>query len=260
MSVGITICLLGYSNSYGFLVCGVAAMVASLYYPIRVPKRRQLLLAGATIPLVVALPFFVRNALIYHGDAMGVATFQAQNTAWEQSHGGLTQHNFYEITGAPFTAMFSDAGTQQILVESSIATFGKLSIHPTAVLLVPFKLFGLGVLGCIIALVYRTVIRVGQGVYTRNLRREIFASYMVGASGLTVGLSAYYTYTIDYQPQGRYTLYLLIPAILVWVYCCARAQTTRTVGRLAMVVTWWIVLSCVLTSFELFARYIAYMQ
>src|SRR5699024_8782905 len=99
LALGMIICTLGYLNSMGFVLIGGLCFLFSLYRQHkadRISKKQAVTLALALILIVtvVCFPFYLRNALIYHGDLFGMKTFHAQYVKWLQHGGAALQHPY----------------------------------------------------------------------------------------------------------------------------------------------------------------------
>src|SRR5699024_10486362 len=83
----------------GFVLIGGLCFLFSLYRQHkadRISKKQAVTLALALILIVtvVCFPFYLRNALIYHGDLFGMKTFHAQYVKWLQHGGAALQHPY----------------------------------------------------------------------------------------------------------------------------------------------------------------------
>lgn len=254
IGVGMTVCLLGYMNALGFVVAGVALTTWLVWRHRPRVQRRILAMYLLVIPLVVAGPFFVRNAMLYGGDVLGVAAFQARNSEWEQLTDIKSQTSYQEKShGSLDELLFEDTYGRRLATESSIATFGQMSINPPSALLAPYRLFIGMTLAAAAGLLLREIANAVAARVWPSGRRTRVAAYFASASLLTIAMSVYYTYTIDYQPQGRYTLYLLVPLVIAWTYACVRVAQYKLVRPWVMIGYGLLLGGFVVSAVELFA-------
>lgn len=222
LAAGFVICLLGYSNSYGFILFGFVYFIISLLQHDRKKMSHVLQCIGAVllVCLLLAGPFFLRNALIYRGDILGMHTFNMEQTKYEDLHHVKMQKNYSEVTGGGVKDFLNDKQYWDIQEQSFIAKFGAMNIAPSNEGLVVYKGFVLGGLLGLLWMIYRHILaRVrqrGEGLIKNGYKKIILSCCIVLSCLVTVALSAYYSVRIDYQPQGRYVIYLIVPLI---VYC-----------------------------------------
>lgn len=228
LAIGFVICLLSYSNSYGFVLFGAFFFLVSLWWQTQ-SKRLFFKLIGfvAFITVLFAGPFFIRNAVIYNGDVTGMATFRKETLKWEAKAGEEAQRSYAEISGKGLKTLLADKGYRETQINSTIARFGKMKVAPVEKYITVYKQFiMIGIVGCVwmlIATCLRYVRREAEAMGMRNMviknkYKILLVGCMIAASLITVALSLYYTLAIDYQPQGRYIIYLLVPLVIASFY------------------------------------------
>lgn len=225
LAFGFVVCLLSYSNSYGFVLFGGLFFLVSLYWQMSL-RRQTFKLIGvvAAITLLFAGPFFIRNAVVYQGDAMGMSSFRERTLEWESETGLEAQKSYGELTGGGLMDLLTDKNYVTTQLESSVARFGKMRIAPLEQYINVYRTFiQIGIAGCLLALVKGGVRYMRQDKSLRVALSKMKYGHMLAVCLLaacmtTVALSIYYTLTIDYQPQGRYIIYLLVPLVLATVY------------------------------------------
>lgn len=224
MAVGITLCAMSYYNAYGYIL--VSILIFPFFYLLpeeradkSTPVRRfrtglffRHCALTALLSLAGSLWWFIRSFLLYHGDFLGLSarTAYAVKTA-DAAHNPLTRVTFYS-SGRSLTDLLFHSDFSIRTFNSFLAMFGPASISSTIWLYRFYKLLlPLGLL-CFILLSARKkeIFSPGFQAFSIRLRFELAA----GLSALIVfGLGLWYNYTFDYQPQGRYFLPLLIPAM-----------------------------------------------
>lgn len=148
--------------------------------------------------------YFVRNAIIYDGDFLGLAT---ENTYAEQFADELHKPSTLltpQKEGISLINMLFVKGWVKETFKSFIAIYGYMS------LIAPFFnytfyeiLIVLGVIGLIFGF---------KKLFISNENNSLKLNYLfIFGIILTICLSMYYSYSSDYQPQGRYIMTSLIP-------------------------------------------------
>lgn len=210
LSMGIAICAMSYYNSYSWIMFSV--LMFPLTYAVR-NGRTGLVKMGLFIS-IVSLVFggylFIRHLYLY-GDLLGFATcrsFAVKYASLDFAPG--VRKSLYE-RGISLPYMLVGMKWIRGSAESFVGFFGWLQ-YP-----IPFwcyqaywMIFGIGALG---------VLWKGTDLI-RNWRKvEIckwaFFVSLVGCATITIGLSLYYSYTRDYQAQGRYCFPALLPIAIL---------------------------------------------
>lgn len=207
LALGMIICTLGYLNSMGFVLIGGLCFLFSLYRQRktdRISKKQAVILVLSLILIVTAvcLPFYLRNALIYHGDLLGMKTFHAQYAKWLQNGGAVLQHPYLEH--GSWVNFLTYTNFWLMTQKSFIAYFGYLTIQ----------------VGTVVYIFYLIVAYTGVLGYCMRPLADGTDNYilptwgMILAGVITIALFIYYALFIDTQPQGRYIMEIL-PFIIV---------------------------------------------
>lgn len=226
LALGVILCALSYYNAYGAILASILLFVIShsLVYDANSlfpdgtasPKKRvclylrPLLRKGLMISGIVLLGigwWFIRNAVLYHGDLLGMQARNAcvASTCTPPYHPLLRQT--YQNQGISVFRMVFETDYFILLCRSFVAMFGPMNL-PTHYYIYVFYYWILG-LGSIAAL-----IPVGSGLYLdwlRQKRRWFFNGCMALACLIPIILCVYYSYTWDFQPQGKYLMPMLPP-------------------------------------------------
>jgi hypothetical protein len=234
--VGISVCLLSYFTAYGFVLLSVVVYVADRirrwrHTPVdeRRRYRRETLVQVATIGAVVLLLagwWFVRNAYLYDGDFLGLRTSAEQSTLYALD---FAKPGASSAIGRGWTLWHMlRKGWILGTAISSVGVFGYMKVQMPAPIYAVYAT--IVVAGMLLALVPAIASRLsrhrtnagGSEVPDRvNARltlpgftpwgRRLFETALLLAIPIPVALSMYHSYTQDYQPQGRYTLPMLLP-------------------------------------------------
>jgi hypothetical protein len=230
------VCLLSYFTAYGFVLLSVVVYVADRirgwrHTPVdeRRGYRRETLVQVATIGAVVLLLagwWFVRNAFLYDGDFLGLRTSAQQGTLYAHE---FAKPGASSAIGRGWTLwqMLFRKGWILVTGMSSIGVFGYMNEPmPAPIYAVYATIAVVGILLVLVPAIARLIAsrRTNPGGsdvtgqvhdlltlpgFTRWGRR-LFETALLVAIPIPVALSMYHSYTQDYQPQGRYTLPMLL--------------------------------------------------
>lgn len=204
-AVGVMLCGLGYWNSYGFILVFVVIFIFSVFLQRQnnIKKSFQIVGLAAIVSAVLVIPWFIIN-IVRYGDLTGMSVFRARMNEWIIANGrtdGL-QHPY--IQGV--RSLLLDTDWVDSVLHSFVGNLGYMAIE------MPF----------VFVVLYYLIIGIGFGFVLVNFSarwRSINYRMLVGGSVvgsfITVGLSLYYSTRVDYQPQGRYIIYLLIPLVIM---------------------------------------------
>lgn len=217
LSAGISLCALSYYNAYGFILCSILFFVytwfskdeesGKLYLDWKGMLKKGLFISA--IVLACISWWFIRNAVLYDGDFLGL-TARAEctlETATEKYH-PLTKKTYYN-TGYSLFYMIFKTDFLELLTNSTIATFGPMSIVTFQHIYTVIKWITLiGMAGAV--LIPRRFFTEASAAWRRPDRLALYGS-MVLCIVIPIVLCTGYSYLSDYQPQGRYILPMLVP-------------------------------------------------
>lgn len=217
LAIGIILCAMSYYNAYGIIV---AAMVVFALNYVHIENKRlciewsELLHKGILISVMVLAGigwWFIRNAALYDGDiiAMNARRECAIQTA-TADYNPLTRFN-YRNSDMSLVDMLFKTGYLTLLRDSFIAMFGPMIIPTHGLIYLYYKRFW--IVTCAAALLPHKFLG-KESKEQRKIGRKnklVFYFSMALFCAITIGLSIYYSYTWEYQPQGRYILPVLIP-------------------------------------------------
>lgn len=223
LAAGIILCAMSYYNAYGIIVAAI--LIFALHY-VHVSKERglwiewrPLLQKGILISVLVLAGigwWFIRNAVLYDGDiiAMQARRECAIQTAAEE-YNPLTRFT-YQNAGIPLYEMLFKTDYLRLLRDSFIAMFGPMLIPTHGLIYVYYKRFW--ILTCMAAVLplqflWKKQEDMGSEPQSPETRKNKWAFYfgMALFCAITIGLGIYYSYTWEFQPQGRYILPVLLP-------------------------------------------------
>ncbi len=224
LSIGIILCALSYYNAYGFILSCILLFFAN-YLSIQASKPalnwKPLLKKGIFISILVLLGiswWFIRSYQLYDGDFLGLETrdYCASLYAIPSLHPETRQT--WQNQGYSILEMLLESDFVNLSTLSFIGIYGPMTITTSLWVYRFYKvLFPLGILLCLI--LYNKKNKFGDTLYpNRPVFRIFYHCNMVFCILMPCFLSTYYSYTTDYQPQGRY----LLPALIPICYYCIR--------------------------------------
>lgn len=206
ISLGIVICLLSYYNCYGYILVTFVAFMAYFIHnkDIKGMFKKGLPIAG--IVILLAGWWFIRNAILYNGDVFALTARKAcaldtGDPAWL-----LQMSKTYKNEGYSLFYMLFHSSYLPLVWRSFIAMFGPMLIPTHHYVYIAFALL---FYACILGLFlpYKSTKYDG---FSKNQKNILRITFIVGAL-IPAGLALFYSYSWDFQPQGRYYLPCLIP-------------------------------------------------
>ncbi len=212
LGVGVGICALSYYNAYGFILLSVIFFIVSVW--MQTKQIKEIFKKGILIFLIsflIAGWWFIRNAIIYEGDFLGLATENeyAEKYAIDEYKPSLIQNP--KNAGKTLWFMLKDMHWLKITYYSFIGVFGPLSINISYGIYFGYFLFYL--VAFIGVMLGAKKLFIGAQNETKLLNYCFIFSIII-----PIILSMYYSYANDFQPQGRYIMPMIIPFTYFVVY------------------------------------------
>ena len=207
LAVGIGLCALSYYNAYGYILTSMIIFV--VYYIINKLDYKELIKKGlliSIITLAICGWWFIRSYIIYDGDFLGMTTTEEYAEKYAIPELKPSNRKTPSNTGASLYKMLIEDEWIQQTVESFIAIYGGMEIRMSLNTYTVFLfLFMIGFVGY-------AIIFFKKG-YLKNMKKNkmILECAFIFNIFLPIGLSFYYSFFSDFQPQGRYIMPMLIP-------------------------------------------------
>lgn len=229
LALGISIIALSYYNAYSWILLSLFVYffswhraqdsIGSMLSEKRF-LRTTLLIAG--IVLVLTMPFFIRAAIINHGDFLGLSTVSRMSEQYgaegfSPSTRPTPKHLGMSLWEMLTTTHYLGEGNTWLLstYRSFIGVFGPLSVFlPRIVYMLYGIAFIVGTAGYIIG----TATKIKTKTYGKRI---LFDVAMLINIAIVVSLALQYSYATDYQAQGRY----ILPMILSFAYLVVQGWT-----------------------------------
>ncbi len=221
LSIGIIFCALSYYNCYGIILC---AIIAFFFYhlfsanPSADAKNRRFFfrwspffkkgLFISSIVLIGISWWFIRNALLYEGDFLALTARQLSAARTSTPEFNPFTRDTYQKLGVPIYHMIFKTDYFSLVWRSFIAMFGPMAIPTHHYIYLVFRdCFFLSVIGLLLPLKQKASALLG---YTK--KEKLLINFVMLLGILIPGfLAIYYSYTWEFQPQGRYYHPMLIP-------------------------------------------------
>lgn len=235
MSLGIILCALSYYNAYGFILSCILLFTAH-YLSLQNGRPRldwkPFLQKGLFISALVLLGigwWFIRSYILYDGDFLGLRTRNLCSELYGNEDMKADVRITYRSMGYTVPSMLFQSDFLVLSLNSFICMYGPM-IVTTALWIYRFYkfLFLAGILGSMLP--SSRLKREGINFSGRTGLNRFFHLNMVFCMLVPFVLSVIYSYSIDYQPQGRYLMPVLIPLC----YYCVRGLEKIVYGLCAL--------------------------
>lgn len=228
LSIGIILCAMSYYNAYGIILAAILVFIMNFVHRQEGKTKkvtiewREMLRKGGLISAIVLIGigwWFIRNAVLYDGDIIAMnARLQCAIETATPDYNPLTRFT-YQKEGIPLREMLFDTGYVTLLRDSFIAMFGPMAIPTHGLIYIFYKY--LWIITCAAAVIPAKT-WIDKGCFQEAAlwksedvgdwkKKAVFYGGMLLFCFITIGLSIYYSYTWEFQPQGRYILPVLIP-------------------------------------------------
>lgn len=215
LSIGIILCAMSYYNAYGMVLIAILFFVYTFLHKEEnkwVLDWKMMLQKGIFISVIVLFGigwWFIRNAYLYDGDFFGMtARLECAKETALPDYNPLTRMT-YQSEGIPLWEMVFPTGYAKLTYFSFIAMFGPMLIPVLPIFYNAYTLLFAGSLLCAI-IPLRKIKRTYLPDFSKGQVLTLHSLFVVEIA-ITIALHLYYSYTWDFQPQGRYVLPILIP-------------------------------------------------
>lgn len=214
LAAGIIIIALSYYNGYGWILASII-LFAGFWWCENYKDRKdhtRMLKIGAIISVVVLAGigyFFIRNAVLYDGDFLGMQILTEYSETYASPEWKPSARNTPKNLGlSVFEMLLPTSFSLTSWIIQVFVTF--IGVFGYANVFVPKWVYGL--YGLLFAILFiaclgnlRDWIRTRRDVPLKIKRKTlVFYGSMMIAFLTPVILCIYYSYAVDYQPQGRY--------------------------------------------------------
>lgn len=220
LGVGVGVCALSYYNAYGYILISIIFFIISNIFmenkfDIKNILKKGLMIAG--IAFVIAGWWFIRNAIIYNGDFLGLSTETEYAEKYAIPGFKPSERQTPLARGESLWYMITKLDWARLTYVSFIGAFGGImNIHISdKIYMGYFMLYAVALIGVLIGIKKLFIYNKEKN----NDKQEILLNFCFAvAMIIPIILSLYYSYTNDFQPQGRYIMPMLIPFTYFVVY------------------------------------------
>ena len=211
LGFAISLCALTYYNAYAWIVCSIFYYFGTVMRDESIEEKWKYAIGhGCVIALTVLVLtgwFFIRNAVLYDGDFLGVNAQKACGELYAVEALKPSNRMTYANEGKTIWNMLTETEWISYSVKSFFACFGALDIWVSAKYYMCY-----GALMCVAGagFIYGCLKRKGR---TENMLLYICCALCMV---IPVVLSVYNSYSSDFQAQGRYLMPAL-PALMIFV-------------------------------------------
>lgn len=216
LSISLALCALSYYNAYGFILCSAIIYFATYFlcdkesdnYPLKSFFLKGFMIVG--IFLLLAGWWFVRSAILYNGDFLARKAVSECSEIHAIDNLKPSLHVTFQNSGKSVFTMLTTTTWIVDMIISFIGCFGSMNI------LLPkwmYAIFGLIIL---VGLVFwildaKNIFSLKGESKSKHNKWGIFSWIMLIALIIPNVLNVIYSYSSDYQPQGRYSMPMLLP-------------------------------------------------
>lgn len=214
LALSVAISLLSYYTIYPWiLMCGIMFLISLLSNKELSRKDiiSKIVITGFVVILLAAW-FFVRNAIIFDGDFLGMRAEKESMEQFVRNGGELIYLDNPQKNGVTFFRFWTqcDFRWYNLTKQSFIGVFGYMSVFLDEALYQKYYLIIFG--GILIYIII-------AAMKLLNKTEKVYFSFLFLSSFLVVLLSVFQSYTRDNQPQGRY----IITIVFLFAYIITSA-------------------------------------
>ena len=207
LSVGLGLCLLSYYFAYSYVLMTVFVYVAWHLLHKEGRSFATFIKKGLLILLIafaISGWFFVRNAILYNGDIFSLNASRPYAEMYAMGAYKPSMRRTVAGSGIGVVEMLIKSSWIRGTYKSMIGVFGYLATQLPSIIFMGYTaVFAIGAVGALAKAV--SVLARGQGL-DHHKDSAIIWGGMVLASMVTVGISVYFSWSYNYQPQGRYII------------------------------------------------------
>ena len=212
LSIGLSARMLSYYNAYGFVLCSIFIFFTTIISKDNKTKKHiEIFKKAGLIVLIVFLLsgwWFIRNAIIYDGDFLGINTSNIYAEMYaDEAHKPSSLPSAVN-QGQSLWFMLKSRLWLLIMARNFIGCFGNASIPLFTWMYIFYaSIVILGIIGCFVGI--KKFFPGFSNVKSKKI--TLFNITMIFAMLIPLFINIYYSYTSDFQPQGRYSMPALIP-------------------------------------------------
>lgn len=207
LGLAIGFCALTYYNAYGYILCSVIiCLISTILNKMKVKDIIQKAIIVSFVAFVVAGWWFIRNAVIYDGDILGASTQNEYGDKYAMEEYKPSTRKTPQNSGESLWNMLHQDEWIITTAKSFVGMFGYHSIvMSNKIYFSYFLIWTIGGIGCILK--FKELFAYKKEEKDKYLLNYIFVISIL----IPIALSIMYSYTSDFQPQGRYIMGIIVP-------------------------------------------------
>ena len=225
LAVGIIVAALSYYNSYGWILCSLILFVAS--YIMKIGQNqdyKQMWKIGifiAVIVLVCVAGFFIRNALLYDGDFLGMRSLNESSElyapdSFKPSNRYISKNLGLSLWDMLTSHIWGERNWLNFTFISFIGVFSYMLYYlPSWIYWLFLVVLVAGAVGLGGETLSNLISR-REGVLQERKASVLFKVCLLISFLTPIALSMYYSYAVDHQAQGRYCYPMVIALAVFW--------------------------------------------
>lgn len=219
LTSGIVVCSLSYYNSYGWILCSIFLFGFSFVLQRNDSgKYKKMLKYGlfiSCLTLLVISGFFIRNAILYDGDFLGMNSLTQSSELYAVDWLKPSKRNIAVNIGMSVREMLhSTQWGKHAWLESTyksfIGGFGYMEFFLSDTMYNIYKFVIILLLAGWIGQVIQWMLKQEKTTLRNQRYLSLFYVNLLIAFCIPICLSIYYSYAVDYQAQGRYCYPMII--------------------------------------------------
>lgn len=215
LAVSLSICILSYYNAYGYVLMSIVLFIVSCNN-MNLDSRQFVKKFSLVflITFILAGWFFVRNAVMYDGDFLGLKTSREYSEVYAINEFKPSMRGTPSNQGLSLGYMLLNMKWLESTYKSFVGIFGYMSISISNWMYIYYAFFfGFGLTSYVLFSVSNAK-KKGKVEKTCSNKNQTLFDWCLFISGLiAVLLSVYYSYNNDFQPQGRYIMSCIYPLV-----------------------------------------------
>lgn len=209
LGMAIGFCALTYYNAYGYILCSIIlCLVSVISNKMKFKDIVEKVLIVGIIAFAVAGWWFIRNAILYNGDFLGI---NAQNECGDKYALDQFKPSMRLTVQKRGENLLDMLFGERWLLTTALSFVGIFGYH--TIVMSPkiyycyFIIWLIGGIGCLLN--SKQLFK-----FNKNEKNKYFLNYIFVLSIIIpIVLSIIYSYTSDFQAQGRYIMGIIIPFI-----------------------------------------------
>lgn len=207
LGIGVGFCALTYYNAYGYILCSVIlCLISVMSNKMKLKEILQKILIVSLIAFLIAGWWFIRNAIIYNGDILGLNAQIECGNKYAQEDFKPSKRKTPQSKNESIIDMLYKDGWVHFTMRSFVGIFGYHTIVMSS------KIYYCYFLIWIIAFIGIIMKFKELFIYDKEHKNKYILNYIFVLSIIIpIILSIYYSFASDFQPQGRYIMPIIIP-------------------------------------------------